>query len=92
MAINYQASKKYKVLKDEFPYKEPKLYDGCGTFDYELEQIGDAIYHVSMQVRKALPDGKLLGVSGDIPELGLWKDFSVRCKKDGDLWYLDKPI
>ena len=22
----------------------------------------------------------------------MWKDFSTRCKKDGDLWYTDKPI
>jgi len=45
-----------------------------------------------MQVRKVLENGQILGISGNIPELGMWKAFETHCKRDGDLWFTDKPI
>ena len=46
-----------------------------------------------MQVRKTLENGQILGISGNIPELGMWKEFKFHLKKQqGDLWYTDKPI
>ena len=46
-----------------------------------------------MQVKYKTTNGQKLAICGNIPELGMWKQFNfqMRCIKD-EIWITDKPI
>ena len=54
----------------------------------------DTEYRVSFSVNVKLEDGQCLAVAGDLPQLGMWTDFTkLRMEKaSGDTWVSVAPL
>ena len=47
----------------------------------------DTMYHISLQVKYKCNKGEMIGISGNIEELGFWKEFKYHLKwTEGDRW------
>ena len=52
----------------------------------------DQLYTVNMQVKYKTQNGQKLAISGNIPELGMWKKFNFQMKAVDGTWITESPI
>lgn len=55
--------------------------------------VSDLTYIIHLQLKHKAAPGTIMGISGNIEELGFWKKFDIKMKwTKGDIWVSDEIV